>query len=305
MTTSPILILLILGLAVVAFLVWKLTQKFQAYLDGQKNDQVAQIMNQNLQAMHARLDKAAKFFSDLSGEMKGLQDMKDNFRQLQVTLLSPKMRGNFGEQVLGTMLETHFPKEQFELQYKFKSGETVDAVIKTRDGIIPVDSKFPLENFRKMVAAQTPEERASEQREFFKAVKKHIGDIAKKYVLPGEGTTAFAVMYVPSEGIFYEIISASDELAEYAMQHKVLMTSPNTMSYFLLILRQGLERIRIEQNVQKVWEMLSGFQQDAVKFSETLSVLSRHVTNAKNQVDAATADFGLLASKIDQIKQLK
>ena len=106
-------------------------------------------------------------------------------------------------------------------------------------------------------------------------------------------------MYVPSEGIFYEIISSNDELSDLARQMKVLMTSPNTMSYFLHILRLGHERIRIEENVQKVWEMLAGFQQETTKFGETLGVLARHVTNAKNAMDSASNDYARLASKVD------
>jgi DNA recombination protein RmuC len=255
--------------------------------------------------MNERLDKAAQYIGSMNQELRSMQDIGKNINDLRSAFFSPKLRGNFGEQVLNDMLDANFPKDLYETQYKFKDGQTVDAVIKTRDGLIPIDSKFPVDNYRKMILATTDEERAAERNEFFKAVRKHISDIAKKYILPGEGTLNFAVMYVPSEGIFYEIISSSDELSDLARQMKVLMTSPNTMSYFLHILRLGHERIRIEENVQKVWEMLAGFQQETAKFGETLSVVARHVTNAKNAMDSASNDYGRLASKVDQIRQLK
>lgn len=305
LTLALIVVVLV---ALVAGLVWislRLDRKFKELSDERKNDSTAQVMNQNLQAMHKRLDDAARQFGIMGQELRSMQAIGKNIDDLRTAFFSPKLRGNFGEQVLNTMLETNFPKESYEVQHKFKDGQTVDAVIRTPDGLIPVDSKFPVDNYRKMMQATTDEARAAERNEFFKAVRKHISDIAKKYILPAEGTLGFAVMYVPSEGIYYEIISDTDELSDLARQMKVLMTSPNTMSYFLHILRLGHERIRIEKNVQRVLELLAGFQQETAKFGETLGVLARHVTNAKNAMDSATGEYDRLNSKIDQIRQLK
>ena len=112
-------------------------------------------------------------------------------------------------------------------------------------------------------------------------------------------------MYVPSEALYYEIISSTEELSDMARQFKVLMVSPNTLSYFLHILRLGHERIRIEENVQKVWELLAGFHQETMKFGETLGVLARHLTNAKGAMDTTQAAYDKLSGKVDQIRQLK
>ena len=296
--------MLIIGVVAIAFFVWRLSQRLQSHLEALRNDQTSQLINQNVLSIGTRLDNAKQYFAEMANEMRGLQDMRRNFEDLRNALASSKSRGIFGEKLLQAMLENIFPKEHFELQFRFRNGETVDAVVKTKDGIIPIDSKFPLDNYRKMLAAQSDESRVLERREFLKATKKHITDIAKKYVLPAEGTVAYAVMYVPSEGVFYEIISSGDDMAEFAMQQKVLMTSPNTMAYFLHILRLGFERIRIEENAQKVWELLSGIQQESEKFRVALELVSKHVTNAKGAVDAAGSEYGKLSSRIEQVKQL-
>lgn len=307
MSSSVIIsILALLLTAAVLALVFVLLRHIKEMKDMQgKEGSVSQIMNQNLQAMHERLDKAAHYIGSLGQELRSMQTIGKNIEDLRAAFFSPKLRGNFGEQVLNDALSDHFPHEQYETQYRFKDGQAVDAVIKTKDGLIPVDSKFPIDNFRKMVAAATEQERDFERNEFMKAVRKHIGDIAKKYIMPDEGTTAFAVMYVPSEAIYYEIISSTDELSELARSKNVLMTSPNSFAYFLHILRLGHERIRIEENVQKVWHMLSGLQQETQKFGDVLGVLSTHLTNAKNQMDRAHAEYGKLSARFDQIKDLR
>ncbi len=267
------------------------------------------LLNDSIQKMNDRLDhrltEAAKYIGSLGQELRSMQMIGKNIEDLRSVFMNSKLRGNFGEQVLNDMLANNFPKDQFELQHRFKDGQVVDAIVRTKDGLIPIDSKFPIDSFRRMLSAADVESRESEAREFQKAVRKHIGDIAKKYILPGEGTASFAVMYVPSEACYYEIISGSDTLTDLAQQSKVMMVSPNTMSYFLHILRLGHERIRIEENVQRVWDMLSGFHQETMKFGENLGVLGRHLTNAKSAMDSTQSAYEKLAGKIDQIKQLR
>lgn len=292
-------------LAALAFVYFALSRK----LERLSEDSGTRLINDNIQKMNDRLNdrltEAARYIGSLGQELRTMQVIGKNIDDLRSVFMNSKLRGNFGEQVLNDMLANNFPKEQFELQYKFKDGQTVDAAVRTKDGIIPVDSKFPVDSFRRMLAAATEESRAVERNEFYKAVKKHVGDIAKKYILPGEGTTNFAVMYVPSEACYYEIVAGPDDLSELAQRSRVLMVSPNTMSYFLHILRLGHERIRIEENVQKVWELLAGFHQETMKFGEQVGVLARHITNAKGAMDTTQAAYDKLAAKVDQIRQLK
>lgn len=304
MPSTPLIIgLVVLGaLAAVYFALSKKLEKLT-------EDSGTRIINDNIQKMNDRLNdrltEAARYIGSLGQELRSMQAIGKNIDDLRSVFMNSKLRGNFGEQVLNDMLANNFPKEQFELQYKFKDGQTVDAVIRTKDGLIPIDSKFPADSFRRMLAATTEDSRESERNEFQKAVKKHLNDIAKKYILPGEGTTNFAIMYVPSEASFYEIVSGPDELSDLAQRSRVLMVSPNTLSYFLHVLRLGHERIRIEENAQKVWELLAGFHQETMKFGEQIGVLSRHITNAKGAMDTAQAAYERLAGKVDQIKQFK
>lgn len=304
--TLPILLLIALaGVAAAVVLLYVLYKKVSELKDVQKNDAMAQMMNQNLQAMHERLDKAAHYIGALGQELRTMQGIGKHIDELRSVFFSAKLRGNFGERMLYDMLENNFPRDHFQTQYKFKDGQVVDAILKTKDGLVPVDSKFPIDNFRKMLAAENDDQRAFERNEFQKAVRKHINDVAKKYVLPGEGTVDFAIMYVPSEAVFYEIVSTNDEMTDLAQRSRVLMASPNTLSYFLHILRMGHERIRIEENVQKVWGLLAGIHQETMKFGQNLDIMARHVTNAKSNMDTIMAEYGKLAGKIDQIRRLQ
>lgn len=297
-----LLLFITIGLGVFLFL---MSQNIQTLREEQGKDPASQMMNQNLQAMHERLDKAAHYIGTLGQELRSMQDIGKNINDLRSAFFSPKLRGNFGEQVLYDALDNAFPADHFEKQYRFKGGQVVDAILKTRDGLIPIDSKFPIDNFRKMVKAETEQERIFEKNEFKKAVKKHIGDISRKYILPDEGTTKFAVMYIPSEAVYYEIISGDDKLTEQAQMQNILMVSPNSLSYFLHILRTGLEKVRIEENVQKVWELLSGLQQETSKFGDSLSVLGTHLKNAGNQMEKVSGEYSKLTTRFEKIRNLK
>ena len=142
-------------------------------------------------------------------------------------------------------------------------------------------------------------------REFIRAVKKHIGDISKKYILPQEGTVDFAVMYVPSESVYYEIAANQPEIIDFAANQKVYLVSPNNFYYFLKIIMIGLEGAKLQEEGKKIWETLKAVQHDAGKFGEQLGVLSRHVTNAKNSMDGVNSEFIKLSGKIENIKLLK
>ena len=157
-------------------------------------------------AINERLDNAAKVIGMVGKEVGQMSEIGRSMKDLQDFLRSPKLRGNIGEQVLKELLGQFLPKESFHLQYRFRSGEVVDAAIKTESGIIPIDSKFPLENFKNMHKAETEAERKSFEKEFTRDVKKHIEDIAKKYILPEEGTIDYALMYLPSESVFYDVL---------------------------------------------------------------------------------------------------
>lgn len=256
-------------------------------------------------AINERLDKAAAFMKTIGDEVGQMRELGKSMRDLQDFLQSPKLRGNIGEQILRDLLDQVLPSANFTTQYKFKEGQTVDAIIKTDNGLIPVDSKFPMENAKKLFRAESDEEGAAVKREFAKDVRKHINDIAKKYILPSEGTVDFAIMYVPSEAVYYEVVANAQDLIDFGQAKKVFLVSPNSFYYFLQAIMLGLRGKKIQEKAQQIMDTLGMIQQESVKFGEKLSVLNRHVTNAKNSMDNVSSDYGKLSGKIDNVKLLK
>jgi len=304
-----------------------LTKKIDAMRSAQSDDKGLLMLNQNIQSINEQLHKttdninirlektsesinerltnAARVIASVQKELGTVQERFKGFEEFN-ELLHPKMRGNIGEQILADMLAQVFPTEQYQLQFKFKGGETVDAVIRTQAGLIPIDSKFPLENFKQMSRATNNTDKAAASKEFSKAVKKHIDDISKKYLLPDEGTLNFAVMYVPSENVYYHILTEEEnELMDYAKKKSVHITSPHGFFNFLKVIMIGMERGKLQEQAQKIWEILKGVQQESVRFSETIGVLSRHITNAKGAMDSVHSGYARLSGKIDQVKLLE
>ena len=189
---------------------------------------MVKTLQENSKQLNERLDKAAAVIRDVGKEVGQMSEIGRNMQELQDFLKSPKLRGNIGEQVLKDLISQMFPKNSFHLQYQFRSGERVDAAIKTDAGILPIDSKFPMENFQKMVKSKDEKQKEEAQKEFIRDVKKHIDAISEKYILPDEGTMDFALMYVPSESVFYELINMSD-IIDYARKSRVYVVSPNTL----------------------------------------------------------------------------
>lgn len=315
-TNTIILIALLVAIVVPAYALVAISRKLKALQDAQANDKGMIMLNQNLNSMNEKIDKttesinerltnAAKVIGAVQKELGTVQERFKGFEEFN-ELLHPKMRGNIGEQILADMLGQVFPAEQYGLQHKFKGGETVDAIVKTQAGIIPVDSKFPLENFKQLTRAQTEEEKKVATREFVKAVKKHVDDISRKYLLPEEGTVNFAVMYVPSENVYYQMLTDDENrILDYAKSKNVLVTSPHGFFSLLRVILMSLERNKLQEQAQKIWDILKGVQQESLRFGETIGVLSRHVTNAKNAMDTVHSGYDKLNGKLEQVKLLE
>ena len=253
--------------------------------------------------LNKRLDKAAEVIGDLKKEAGQFSEVSRSMRDLQEFLRSPKLRGNIGEQVLKDMIAQTFPKNSFHLQYGFKSGVKVDAVIKTDAGILPIDSKFPMENFKKMAGARSEVDKKSAEKDFVRDVKKHIDDISKKYILPEEGTMDFALMYIPSEPVYYEIVN-HPTLLDYARKVRVYMVSPSTLYAHLQTILLSFEGKQIEEKGREVLAMLRAIQKDYEKVDERLGVLGKHVGNAYNQMANVQSGFQVMGQKLSNTGQL-
>lgn len=263
------------------------------------NSNITKTLQENSRDLNARLDRAAIAIRDVNKGIGEMSEIGRNMRELQEFLKSPKLRGNIGEEVLKDLISQTFPKNSFNLQYQFASGEKVDAAIKTDAGILPIDSKFPMENFQKMVKAVNQTEKDSFRKEFLRDVKKHIDDISKKYILPDEGTMDFCLMYIPSEPVYYEI-AGSTEILDYARRKRVYSVSPTTLYAHLQMILLSFEGKKIESKSREIFAMIRGIKVDYEKVNENLGVLGRHITNSSSQFNNVVMSFQKIGKKLDK-----
>lgn len=260
-------------------------------------------LQRNTQAVNERLDNAARVISQVQRNLGEMSEIGKGIRTLQDFLQSPKLRGGLGEEVLKEMIGQTFPKNAFHLQYSFKSGVKVDAVLKTDAGLLCIDSKFPMENFTLMLKGETEEERGTGKKQFIQDVKKHIEDISKKYILPDEGTMDFALMYIPSESVYYEVVNIP-ELSNFARRQRVYPVSPNTLYAHLQVLLLSFEGKDLELKSKEIFRILRAVQNDYGKVEENLSTLQKHLNNAYNMMGNVTSSFNTLGQKISSTQKL-
>lgn len=314
------LVIAIILVAIILFVSISILIKLNTLNKNKDNDQSMALLNQNMQALQSnfqqsldrtnqaintRLDNAAKIIGAVSKELGQMSQIGQSLQNFQDLLKNPKLRGGLGEQGLRDMLSQTFPNELYSMQYKFKNGQIVDAAIKIEAGIVPVDAKFPLENFNKILKAKTDKEKMEARRKFRSDFRVHVNAIAKKYILTDEGTVDFALMYIPSETVYYELISNENDLHDYAIKAKVIPTSPNTFFYYLRSIMLGLQGKRISEMSKQILSTLKIIQTETDKFGDNLSVLSRHVTNAKSTMEKVDSDFTRLRGKIDKVNLLE
>ncbi|MEK7577326.1 MAG: DNA recombination protein RmuC [Patescibacteria group bacterium] len=269
---------------------------------GQTSD-VAKLLQSNSNELSERLDTAARVIGDLKQSLGEMSEVGRGIKTLQEFLQSPKLRGNIGEQVLSDMIGQSFPKNAFHLQYQFRSGVKVDAVLKTDAGLLCVDSKFPMENFTKIHNGETEGMREKAKKDFSTDVKKHIMDISRKYIVPEEGTMDFALMYIPSESVYYELANLND-LMQFARSQRVYPVSPNTLYAHLQVLLLSFQGKDLEQKSHEVFRLLRAIQKDYSKVEENIVVLGKHIHNAYNSMSSVSGSFSLLGQKLSQTQSI-
>ncbi len=263
---------------------------------------LVRTLQENSRQLNDRLDKAASVIKEVGIEVGQMSEIGRSMKELQTFLKSPKLRGNIGEEILTDLIEQMFPKQSFNLQYTFQSGEKVDAAIKTDAGILPIDAKFPLENFQKMVKTEDEIEKQNFQKEFIRDVKKHIENIAKKYILPNEGTMDFALMYIPSETIYYEIVNTV-EIMSFSRRQRIYIVSPSTLYAHLQTILLSYEGKKVEARSKEIFKLLRSLQIDYEKLQENLNILGKHLNNASAQYGQVTISYSQFGKKL-QTSQL-
>jgi len=248
--------------------------------------------------VNTRLDNAARVIKDVSGSLGELNrasqqifEVGKDIASLQEILRAPKLRGEIGELFLEDLLRQVIPNH-YEVQYQFRSGEKVDAVIRLGPRLVPIDSKFPLENFKRMMAATSDAERKAARRQFVADVRKHIDAIAEKYIRPDEGTFDFALMYIMAENVYYETVIRpgpdEESLGAYAISRRVVPVSPNTLYANLQTIVLGLRGFQIEQRAAEIMGHLSRLQTEFNQFRESFDTVGSHLAHARSKFEEAT-----------------
>jgi DNA recombination protein RmuC len=277
-------------------------------------------------SMQKQLSESAKLVADVTQRLAKLDetnrrvvDVADELKTLQNVLQNPKQRGVFGEYYLESVLSNMLPTKNFQMQYKFKSGIIADAVVFLDKGqILPVDSKFSLENYNRMVGADTKAEREDWLKKVRTDLKGRI-DETSKYILPGEKTMEFAFMFIPSESLYYDLLigdvgtgSSARDLIEYAFRDKkVIIVSPTSFMAYLQTVLQGLRSLQIEEQakdiqlqVGKLGRHISSFDSFMQKLGGSLATTVNHFNSAHKELAKVDKDVLKIAGNETSIEPL-
>ena len=256
---------------------------------------------------HSPLSEIQQKLGSLQTAATQMQEIGKEVSSLKSILHAPKLRGNFGEYLLYNLLKDTLPPKNFAVQYQFSDGSAVDAIIRLGKNIISVDSKFPLESFERYLTSTDSESKKKAKTEFTRSVKGRIDEISKKYIRPQEGTFDFALMYIPSESVYYEILTNDTqkgyELFDYAMKSRVIPVSPNTFYAYLMAIVYGLKGMKIEEQAESIIKKISGIQKNFKDLTEEINTLGKHLTNASatfSEVKEASAE---IANKLENLTE--
>jgi len=305
------------GIVLVILLVLKISAQMNQQLNSitqQVNERLKeayQVLQEGHKTVGERLDSANKVFGDVQKSLgrleethKHIYEISKDISSLQELLRAPKFRGQMGETLLENLLSQVLPREYFQMQYRFKSSEAVDAVVRLGERLVPIDAKFSLENFQKVQDAQDEETKNTYRKKFIQDVKNRIEEVAAKYILPQENTYDFALMYIPAENVYYEIIIKED-LFSYGMSKKVIPVSPNTFYAYLQVICLGLKGLKIEENAKVILKNLSMLSIEINKFNEDFDTLGGHLSNASSKYIDAQKRLDRFLDRITNIQDTK
>lgn len=319
--SNLILILTVFG-AIIVGLIYFLLKKFN---NGNNGDNQSMLMLQNqinelnrvldhklsesTKVLQSQFSESAKIIREITQELtkvgegqKQVVDVAKQLENLQDILKNPKQRGVLGEYYLKTVLENVLPPKTFALQYEFKNGDIVDAAIFIKDKIIPVDSKFSLENYNRLINTRDEAEKKKLEDSLRHDLKNRI-DETSKYIKPAEGTMEFAFMFIPSEALYYDLlvnkvgaINARD-LIEYAMMDKkVIIVSPTSFLAYLQTVLQGLKALQIEETAQHIIKRVCELGKHLGNYEIYMKKLGTHLGTTVNMYNSASKELG----KIDK-----
>jgi DNA recombination protein RmuC len=320
---TDVLLILLVGAAFVGGLVWltRVLRELRTEWGSQLSDRNAEVdrhllgvtetMDRRLAELDVKVDRRLESASQTTNKIherlgkvdeattQMLERAKDLAR-LEQALRPPKARGGFGELLLENLLRDRLPPSAYDMQFTFDSGERVDAIVRA-DRTIPVDSKFPLDNYVRLVEAQTDGDRQLAERQFARDVKQHIDAIAGKYIRPDEGTYDFAFMYIPVEAVYYELACGkTGALLSYAHERRVFPVSPTTFTAYLQVIALGLRGMQIEEHAHEVMAYVAELQRDFDRFADDFEKIGTHLGHAQSKYHEAGKRLDKFGTKLER-----
>jgi DNA recombination protein RmuC len=282
------------------------------------NQHVSARLNENVVALQASSKDVNDRILSVQGTFAGLQkqvgEITEQARQLgevsrsisalERVLSAPKLRGGFGETQLENMLAEVFPRDHYAMQYRFPSGDAADAVLFFPQGMVAIDSKFSLENFRRIAEADSENGGKTARREFLKDVRRRIDEIGSKYIRPADGTLPFALMYIPAENVYYEAIIRDEDgndLYQYCIQKRVIPVSPNSLYAYLQTIMVGLNSLRISQRAETVLREIESLKIELEKFDKVFGILGNHLRNASRSYEDSSRELDKLEDRVESL----
>jgi len=296
------IVIIILLAVLVVFFLWDRLRASQRWKE--QSDALSKTVGERIADTTKVFGEVKESLGKLTQRTEQIQEVGKNISSLQDLLRAPKFRGGFGEFLLERLLADILPHNNYSLQYKFRNGETVDAVIRIGGNLVPIDSKFPLEDFERIIAAESEEEQEALRKQFTRTIRRHI-DSVTKYILPDENTFDFALMYIPAENIYYETMlrghAEESEIFSYALQKRVIPVSPNSFYAYLQVIILGLKGLHIEQTAHEILGHLGRLQDDLMDFQEDYATLGGHIRHAAGKYDDAARKLTRLSDKLQVI----
>lgn len=260
------------------------------------------------QQMHQQISSFTKETVQIREKLKEVQETMKGISSFQEIFRTPKLRGEWGEANLEHILNEYFPKELYIQNYSFSSGAQVEFVLKLPNKkLLPIDAKFFSDNFGRMKEAKSEEERKALQKKLIQDIKFNIQEISTKYIVPAENTTDFALMFIPAEAIFYEIMFnlKEEDIAEYARTKKVVLTSPNTIYLTLRTIIDWFRDTQISRQTQEILKRLNRIQADADKLMDDFRKLGNHIKNASLAYDSSEKRLNLFSDKVAKLLEVQ
>jgi DNA recombination protein RmuC len=288
----------------------KLSSQQKNFMDGlQQQSRTSTKMLQKLNSESTKTVKeVTEHLTKLDETNKRVVEFATQLQSLENILKNPKQRGILGEYFLEDLLSKVMPQGTYEIQYKFDDGEIVDAIIKIKDRLIPIDAKFSLEKYNQIQKETAKDKRNKLQREFKSALKDRIIETSK-YIRPDEGTTDFALMFIPAEGIFYDLLVhkvgsmdvSSEDLINFAFKKRVILVSPNTFYAYLQTILQALNALRVEKNAKEIRKNVRRLAKHLSNYQEHMRLLGKHLGTTVSSYEKASHEFTQIDKDVTKI----